>query len=178
MTVTEAADFGKLPANFLAAIVESSEDAIVGKTLDGIVTSWNRAAELIFGYRAAEMIGRPISILAAPGAVDEMPRILEAIRRGERIAHYVTERRRKDGRIILVALTVSRVLAHAFRSMCLSLAITCSIGLRSGEYFGSRKSFAPAARIAARTARLRWLPRLSMMTMSPGRSVGHSTVST
>ncbi|MBV8122354.1 MAG: PAS domain S-box protein, partial [Alphaproteobacteria bacterium] len=101
MPVTEAADFGKLPANFLAAIVESSEDAIVGKTLDGIVTSWNRAAELIFGYRAAEMIGRPISILAAPGAVDEMPRILEAIRRGERIAHYVTERRRKDGRIIL-----------------------------------------------------------------------------
>ncbi|MBV8121923.1 MAG: PAS domain S-box protein [Alphaproteobacteria bacterium] len=109
MTVTEAADFGKLPANFLAAIVESSEDAIVGKTLDGIVTSWNRAAELIFGYSEAEMIGRPISVLAAPGAVDEMPRILEAIRRGERIAHYVTERRRKDGRIILVALTVSPI---------------------------------------------------------------------
>jgi two-component system sensor kinase FixL len=109
MPVTGAADFGKLPANFLAAIVESAEDAIVSKTLDGIVTSWNRAGEMIFGYSAAEMIGRPISVLAAPGCADEMPRILERIRRGERIAHYETKRQRKDGRIILVTLTVSPI---------------------------------------------------------------------
>jgi two-component system sensor kinase FixL len=93
----------------LAAIVESSEDAIVGKTLDGLVTSWNKAAERIFGYRAAEMLGQPIAILAAPGITDEMTRILEAVRRGERIVHYETRRRRKDGRIIDVALTISPI---------------------------------------------------------------------
>jgi two-component system sensor kinase FixL len=99
----------------LAAIVESSEDAIVGKTLDGIVTSWNKAAERIFGYRAAEMLGQPIAILAAPGIADEMPRMLEAIRRGERIAHYETRRRRKDGRSIDVALTISPIRDDAGR---------------------------------------------------------------
>ncbi|HJU18726.1 MAG TPA: PAS domain S-box protein [Stellaceae bacterium] len=102
----------KLPPpveGLLAAIVESSEDAIVSKTLDGIVTSWNRAAERIFGYGAAEMIGRPIAILAAPGRACEMPRILARIGRGERIAHFETERRRKDGHVIPVALTVSPI---------------------------------------------------------------------
>jgi PAS domain S-box-containing protein len=84
----------------LAAIVESSDDAIIGKTLDGIVTSWNRAAERIFGYTAAEMLGQPIALLAAPGKADEMPRILDRIRRGDRIDHYETARRHKDGRII------------------------------------------------------------------------------
>jgi two-component system sensor kinase FixL len=95
--------------NMLAAIIESAEDAIVGKTLDGVVTSWNEAAERIFGYSAGEMVGRPISVLGAPGHADEVPRILDAIRRGERIAHYETRRRRKDGRIIDVALTVSPI---------------------------------------------------------------------
>ena len=93
----------------LAAIIESSEDAIVSKTLDGVVTSWNRAAERTFGYTAGEMIGRPISVLTAPGQADETPRILDRIRRGERIEHYETERRRKDGRIIEVSLTVSPI---------------------------------------------------------------------
>ena len=81
----------------LAAIVESSDDAIVSKTLDGIVTSWNPAAERLFGYAAAEMIGRPISLLAPAGREDEMPAILERIRRGERVDHFETVRRRKDG---------------------------------------------------------------------------------
>ncbi len=97
------------PVGRLAAIIELSEDAIISKTLDGVVTSWNRAAERIFGYTASEMIGRPISILTAPGRADEMPRILERIRRGERVEHYETERRRKDGRIIDVSLTVSPI---------------------------------------------------------------------
>lgn len=96
-------------ASLLAAIVEASEDAIVSKTLDGIVTSWNQAAERIFGYSKAEMVGRPISVLAPPDHIDEMPRILERIRRGERIRHYETRRRRKDGRIIDIALTVSPI---------------------------------------------------------------------
>lgn len=95
--------------SMLAAIVESAEDAIAGKTLDGVVTSWNGAAERIFGYGAAEMIGQPIALLAPPEAVDEMPRILDRIRRGERIAHYETQRRHKDGRIIDVALTISPI---------------------------------------------------------------------
>jgi PAS domain S-box-containing protein len=95
--------------SFLASIVESSDDAIVSKTLDGIVTSWNRAAERIFGYTAAEMIGRPISVLAVPERYEDMRRILETIRRGERIDHYETVRRRKDGRIIHVSLSVSPV---------------------------------------------------------------------
>jgi two-component system, LuxR family, sensor kinase FixL len=99
----------ELAASQLASIVESSEDAIIGTTLDGIVMSWNQAAVRIFGYRAEEMLGRPISILAVPSRADEMPRMLERIKAGERIAHYETERRRKDGRIIPVSLTVSPI---------------------------------------------------------------------
>jgi PAS domain S-box-containing protein len=93
----------------LAAIVESSDDAIASKTLDGIVTSWNQAAERLFGYAAAEMIGRPIAVLAAPGRENEMPAILERIRRGEGVDHYDTVRRRKDGTLVEISLTVSPV---------------------------------------------------------------------
>ena len=99
----------EVAARHLAAIVENSGDAIVGKDLNGIVTSWNRAAERIFGYTAAEMIGRPISILAAPDRLDEMPAILARIRTGVPVERYETRRRRKDGEIIEVALTVSPV---------------------------------------------------------------------
>ena len=93
----------------LAAIVENSDDAIASKDLDGIVTSWNRAAERLFGYTAEEMIGRPIAVLAAPGREDEMPMILERIRRGERVDHYETLRRRKDGSLVEISLTVSPI---------------------------------------------------------------------
>ena len=93
----------------LAEIVASSDDAIASKSLEGIVTSWNRAAERLFGYAAAEMIGRPIALLAAPGREDEMPAILARIRRGERVDHLETVRRRKDGSLVEIALTVSPV---------------------------------------------------------------------
>ncbi len=93
----------------LAAIVESSDDAIIGKDLRGIVTSWNQGAERIFGYTAAEIVGQPVSTLAAPERLDEMPEILAKIRRGQRVDHFETRRRRKDGQIIDVALTVSPV---------------------------------------------------------------------
>jgi two-component system, LuxR family, sensor kinase FixL len=96
-------------ARLSAAVVESSEDAIVSKTLDGIVTSWNKAAERIFGYTAGEMVGRPIALLAPPGRADEIEGILGRIKEGERVEHYETERRRKDGQIIEVALTVSPI---------------------------------------------------------------------
>ena len=98
-----------LTASWLAAIVESSHDAIVSKTLDGIVTSWNPAAARLFGYTAGEMIGRPIAILAAPERENEMPLILERIRRGEKVEHYETVRRRKDGSLVDISLTVSPV---------------------------------------------------------------------
>jgi|GEM_PF-906374 len=96
-------------SRLLVSIVESSGDAIVGKNLNGIVTSWNKGAELIFGYSAMEMIGHPVSLLAAPDRLDEMPEILARIRRGERIDGYETVRRTKDGTRINVSLTISPV---------------------------------------------------------------------
>ena len=93
----------------LAAIVESSDDAIISKTLEGVVTSWNRGAQRIFGYSAEEVVGQHISLLMPPERVEDMRRILERVRRGERVDHYETKRRTKDGRIIDVSLTVSPV---------------------------------------------------------------------
>jgi PAS domain S-box-containing protein len=92
-----------------AALVESSEDAIVGKTLDGHVTSWNRGAEKVFGYTRHEMAGKPISILFPADRMNEEPEILERIKRGESVDHYETRRRRKDGRIIDISVTISPI---------------------------------------------------------------------
>lgn len=94
---------------YLAAIVTSSDDAIVSKTLEGIVTSWNQAAERVFGYAAGEMIGQPILRLIPPDRRHEEEYILTSIRRGERVEHYETVRRRKDGHLIPVSITVSPV---------------------------------------------------------------------
>jgi PAS domain S-box-containing protein len=93
----------------LAALVESSDDAIVSKDLEGRITSWNQAAERIFGYSAAEAIGQPITILAVPGHIDEMSTILDQIKRGQRIQHYETVRQTKDGRRVDISLTVSPI---------------------------------------------------------------------
>jgi PAS domain S-box-containing protein len=93
----------------LAAIVQSSDAAIISKDLNGIVTSWNKAAERVFGYTAEEMIGRPITIIAAPDRVYEMPLILERIRKGERVDQYETLRKAKDGRLLNISLTVSPI---------------------------------------------------------------------
>jgi PAS domain S-box-containing protein len=93
----------------LAAIVDSSQDAIVSKTLDSVVRSWNAAAEEMFGYSAAEMIGEPITRLIPPERVEEEEMILARLRRGERVEHYETVRVRKDGRLIDVSLTISPI---------------------------------------------------------------------
>ena len=93
----------------LAAIVDSSDDAILSKTLDGVITSWNKAAERIYGYQAAEIIGRSVSLLIPPDRPDEMAEILDRIRIGERVDHYETTRRRKDGATVAISLTVSPV---------------------------------------------------------------------
>ncbi|MGN6368840.1 MAG: PAS domain S-box protein [Phycisphaerae bacterium] len=93
----------------LAAIVATSDDAIVSKDLNGIVQSWNAAAERIFGYTAAEMIGQPILKIIPPERLDEEPRILERLGRGERVDHFETVRLRKDGRRIDISVTISPI---------------------------------------------------------------------
>jgi PAS domain S-box-containing protein len=94
----------------LADVVESSDDAIISKDLNGRITSWNKGAERLFGYSAAEMLGQPISVLAPPDRAGEMPAILERIKRGERVEHFESIRRGKDGRLVNVSLTVSPIL--------------------------------------------------------------------
>ena len=93
----------------LAGIVESSQDAIISKTVDGIVTSWNSGAERIFGYSAAEMIGKPIAAIAAPGYEDDMKRVLRTVVEGGTVDLYQTKRRRKDGTVIDISLSVSPI---------------------------------------------------------------------
>jgi PAS domain S-box-containing protein len=93
----------------LAAIVESSDDAIIGKTLDGIVIAWNRGAERLFGYTAEEVLGQPITMLVPPARSDEEPKIIARLRRGERIEQFETVRRRKDGTEVDVSLTISPI---------------------------------------------------------------------
>ena len=93
----------------LAAIVDSSADAIIGNTLEGIVTSWNAGAERIFGYSPAEMIGQPISLLASPDKLDEIPPILERVKQGQYVESFETQRVRKDGRKIDVSVSVSPI---------------------------------------------------------------------
>ena len=93
----------------LASIVDSSGDAIFSEDLDGLIVSWNRGAERLYGYAAAEAIGKPITLLMPADLPDEEPQILARIARGEHIEHYETVRRCKDGRLIEVSLTVSPV---------------------------------------------------------------------
>jgi PAS domain S-box-containing protein len=94
---------------YLAAIVESADDAIISKTLESIVTSWNQGAERIFGYTADEMIGQSITKLIPPDHDDEEPQIIARLRKGERIEHYETQRVKKDGTLIDISLTVSPI---------------------------------------------------------------------
>ena len=93
----------------LAAIVESSHDAILSKNLDGTITSWNHGAEQLFGYTAEEMVGRSVTILIPADRQDEEPSIIARLRRGEWIDHYETVRQRKDGSLVDVSLTVSPI---------------------------------------------------------------------
>ncbi|MFY9835588.1 MAG: PAS domain S-box protein, partial [Xanthobacteraceae bacterium] len=93
----------------LWSIVENSDDAIITKSLDGIISSWNKSAERIFGYTAEEAVGKSITILIPPDRNDEEPEILARIRRGERIDHYETIRQRKDGILLNISLTVSPI---------------------------------------------------------------------
>jgi PAS domain S-box-containing protein len=103
------ADDAERASHILAALVESSQDAIVSKNLDGIIQTWNRGAEHLFGYTADEVIGRSVMILIPEDHANEEPEILRRIKSGERVETYETVRRRKDGSLIDVSLTVSPV---------------------------------------------------------------------
>jgi PAS domain S-box-containing protein len=93
----------------LAAIVNSSDDAIIGKDLDGVITSWNKSAERLFGYTAEEAIGQPITMLIPPDRQHEEPEILGRLKRGERVDHFETVRVSKDGSLLELSLTISPI---------------------------------------------------------------------
>jgi PAS domain S-box-containing protein len=112
MELTEkvlALDASEIARRRLAAIVESSEDAVISKNLDGIIETWNKAAERVFGYKEREVIGKSITIVIPSDRIDEESTILKRIRRGERIEHFETVRRRKDGTLFSVSLTISPI---------------------------------------------------------------------
>jgi len=96
-------------ADLLAAIVNSSDDAIIGKTIDGVITTWNPAAERMYGYAAEEIIGQPITVLCPPDRVAEIQEILRKIRNDERVQYHETVRRRKDGTVFPVSVAISPV---------------------------------------------------------------------
>jgi PAS domain S-box-containing protein len=100
---------GTLTSRRLSAIIESSDDAIISKDLNGIITTWNQGAERIFGYSAEEAIGKPVQMLIPEDRPNEEPDILGRIRRGERIDHYDTIRRRKDGTLVNISLSISPI---------------------------------------------------------------------
>ena len=100
----------ELAPYWLAALIESADDAIISKTLEGIITSWNKGAERIFGYTADEIVGKSVTILIPKDHEDEEPAILARLRAGDRIEHYETIRVRKDGRLINISLTVSPII--------------------------------------------------------------------
>jgi PAS domain S-box-containing protein len=99
----------ELASFWLESLIDSADDAIISKTLEGIITSWNDGAERIFGYKPEEAIGHSVTMLIPPGHLDEEPTILSKLRAGERVDHYETVRLHKDGRLINVSLTVSPI---------------------------------------------------------------------
>jgi PAS domain S-box-containing protein len=110
LRAAQADKLGRLNAErWLAAIVESSDDAILGKSLSGVITSWNAGATRIFGYEAQEAIGKPISLLAWPGEEEQIELFLEKLRRGERVDHFEVARKHKSGRKIIVSLSLSPI---------------------------------------------------------------------
>ena len=139
----------------LAAIVASSDDAIISTTLDGTITTWNRAAEAIFGYRPEEVIDRPVFLLAAPGRANEMPQILDRIGRSERIEHYETVQRHKDGGEIAVSLTVSPIYDASARIVGASRIARDISKRKRAEAEWRRLNEALEQRVAQRTGELK-----------------------
>src|ERR1041384_736998 len=108
LAATELAHLDEITQH-LAAIVALSNDAIVSKDLNGIIKSWNRGAELLFGYTAEEAIGKPITMLAPPERMDEMAGILQHIRKGMAVEHFETKRRHKNGSELSISVSISPI---------------------------------------------------------------------
>jgi PAS domain S-box-containing protein len=140
----------------LAAIVESSDDAILGGTPEGLITSWNRGAELLFGYPAEEVVGGHVSILTPPDRSDEPARLLERLRRRESIAHFETRRVRKDGTQLDVSMSISPLIGADGELAGFSTIVRDITELKSNEAERDRL----LATERERNARLRQLDRL------------------
>jgi PAS domain S-box-containing protein len=119
--------------SMLASIVESSDDAIISKTLDGLITSWNKGAERLFGYRADEAIGRPITLIIPHDRLHEETRILDSLKHGERIDHFETVRRHKNGSLLDISLTVSPLRDSTGQIVCASKVARDITARRRGQ---------------------------------------------
>ncbi len=104
-----AGEDGPEPRDWLAAIIDGSDDAIISKDLNGIIQSWNAGASRLFGYSADEVVGKSVTILIPEDRLDEEPAILAQIQQGQRVAHFETKRRRKDGTLVDISLMISPI---------------------------------------------------------------------
>lgn len=137
----------------LSAIVECFSDAIIGKSLDGIIESWNSAAEKLYGYTASEMIGRPITVLLPPGSAEEVSLLLNRIRAGEQIDGFETARVRKDGQHVQVSLTISPVIDENGRIMgAATIARDLTLQKKAEEVLRNRSSMEATALLAGGVA--------------------------
>jgi PAS domain S-box-containing protein len=152
----------------LAAIVDSSDDAIIGHTLEGRITSWNQAAERLYGYTAADVLGQPLTLLIPPDCADALPSHLEPLQRGERIHHYETQRLHKDGTRRDVSLTISPIRDSAGRIIGASKIardITARKQAEAAQHFLTEASTLLAASLDPAT-QLEQLARLLVPTLA------------
>jgi PAS domain S-box-containing protein len=151
----------------LASIVESSVDAIIGKTLDGIIQSWNKSAERLYGYSAEEVIGRPISILVPPDRPEEIPDILSRLRRGERVEYFETKRVKKNGEVMDIALTISPIInAEGTITGAATIARNITERKLAEQALGESKERLKQALEAARMGTWEWNIQTGVITWS------------
>ena len=138
---------------YMIAIVENSQDAILSKDTNGVITSWNRGAERLYGYTAEEVIGKHVSIISPPERPDEIPRIMRRILQGEHIQHYITQRVRKDGSRVTVYLSISPIADRTGKIIgASSIAHDITAQRRAEEALRKSEKLATAGRLAATIA--------------------------